>query len=188
MTFMPILMSQRGHGFEFGGLAVTGYLTAGAIGGFLGGWLSDRIGSKRVLVASLAGSIPFFYAFLFLPDAAALAVIFVGNLILQASLPVMVVMGQEIAPRHGSTMAGLVMGAAWGVGLLLMGPAGALADAYGIQVALAALAGTLVVGLVLALALPDTRTYVPPAAAAVRDEPERPVAQSEPSRAEEVGV
>lgn len=164
MMFLPILMAQRGHSFEFGGLAVSAYLTAGAIGAFMGGWLSDRTGSKTVLVASLASAIPFFYVFLALTGPAALAAIFVGSFMLQASLPVMVVMGHEIAPRHGSTMAGLLMGAAWGVGLLLMGPVGALADATSIPTALAALAGLLVVGTGLAVTLPDTRFRSDPVA------------------------
>ena len=91
------------------------------------------------------------------PATAALVALLVGNFILQLSLPVMVVMGQEVAPRHASTMASLLMGGAWGIGLLLMGPIGVLADAAGLQAGLTVLASFLVVGLLLALRLPDTR-------------------------------
>lgn len=157
MVFLPIFLTHHGRSFEFGGLAVSAYLTTGAIGAFIGGWLSDRVGGRTVVLWSLAGSLPFFLAFIFVPVSVALPVLLVGHLILQLSLPVMVVMGQEIAPRHASTMASLLMGGAWGIGLLLMGPVGALADARGIETALGVLASILVVGLLLALRLPDTR-------------------------------
>jgi hypothetical protein len=49
------------------------------------------------------------------------------------------------------------MGAAWGVGALLIGPVGALADHFGLTAALTALACTLVVGFACAAALPRAR-------------------------------
>jgi hypothetical protein len=54
------------------------------------------------------------------------------------------------------------MGAAWGVGALLIGPVGALADARGLHAALLTLAGLLAVGLLCALALPDVRRHAAP--------------------------
>jgi len=71
-----------------------------------------------------------------------------------------IVLGQELAPRHSSTISSLLMGAAWGVGALLVAPIGALADAFGIVAALAALTGFLLVGLACAMALPSPREHV----------------------------
>ena len=68
-----------------------------------------------------------------------------------------VVLGQELAPRHSSTISSLLMGAAWGVGALVVAPIGVLADAFGLRVALAALTGVLRAGLLCALALPVPR-------------------------------
>jgi hypothetical protein len=53
------------------------------------------------------------------------------------------------------------MGAAWGVGALLVGPVGALADAQGLHTALLILASMLVVGFACAWALPDVRRHAP---------------------------
>ena len=39
------------------------YLLAGALGGFLGGHLSDRVGGRRVILISMAGSVPFLVLF-----------------------------------------------------------------------------------------------------------------------------
>ena len=157
MTFLPIYLSRKGHAFEFGGFAVSAYLTAGALGSFLGGWLSDRIGRRNVVLWSLGGALPFYFAFLFLPDMLGLVAVVLGGFMLQMSLPVMVVMGQELAPRHVSTVSSLIMGAAWGVSMLMMTPIGALADATSVSVAMGALASSLIVGLALAITLPETR-------------------------------
>lgn len=161
MTFLPLHLHARGYSVALGGALTTVYLAAGALGGFLGGWLADRWGGRRVVVASFIGSAPLFFAFLFLPDAPGLACLVLGSFIVQGSLPVNVVMGQELSPRHSSTITSLLMGAAWGVGALLIGPVGALADAYGLNVALRALACMTAVGLASALALPDIRRHVP---------------------------
>ena len=62
-------------------------------------------------------------------------------------------------PRHSSTISSLLMGAAWGVGALLVAPIGALADAFGVRAALAALSAFLLLGLACALALPSPREH-----------------------------
>ena len=51
------------------------------------------------------------------------------------------------------------MGAAWGVGALLIGPVGVLGDRFGLQAALFALIGMTAVGLACVLALPDLATF-----------------------------
>jgi len=164
MTFLPLHLVSRGHDVTFGGLVVSAYLTAGALGAFLGGWLADRIGCRNVILRSLAGGLPMFLAYPLLPERWAVPVIVAGNFVLQMGLPVVVVMGQQIAPRHASTVSSMLMGAAWGMSMLMVGPAGALADRFGIPAAMLALAGALVVGVAFALRLPDTRESVSGAA------------------------
>lgn len=157
MIFLPIYVSQRHYSVAAGGALLTAYLTAGAIGGFIGGWLAERIGARRVVVLSFAGAIPLFVSFLVLPTAAALTCLVIGGFVLQGSLPVNVVLGQELSPRHSSTISSLLMGAAWGMGALVVGLIGALADTHGLMVGLACLEAMLVLGLACAMALPETR-------------------------------
>ncbi|MBK7367799.1 MAG: hypothetical protein IPJ04_07755 [Candidatus Eisenbacteria bacterium] len=80
-----------------------------------------------------------------------------GYAFLQASLPVNVVLGQELSPRHASTISSLLMGAAWGVGALLVGPIGALADHSGLRVALMALSSLIAVGALCARGIEPSR-------------------------------
>jgi MFS transporter, FSR family, fosmidomycin resistance protein len=162
MTFLPLYLHRRGWSVAQGGAMLTVHLVCGALGGFLGGWLSDRWGGRRVVVRSFVLATPLYLAFLFLPDWRGLVCLVLGGLFLQSSLPVNVVMGQELSPQHSSTISSLLMGAAWGVGALLISPIGALADARGLQVALLALTALLGVGLMCALALPDVRRHAAP--------------------------
>jgi FSR family fosmidomycin resistance protein-like MFS transporter len=162
MTFLPMYLHELGYPVSFGGTALTAYLALGALGGFAGGWMAERIGGRAVVVQSFVGAIPFFLAFLVLPTLPGLVCLVVGSFLLQGSLPVNVVLGQELAPRHSSTISSLLMGAAWGVGALVVAPIGMLADAYGLRAGLATLTGVLVPGLLCALALPAPHEPAPP--------------------------
>jgi FSR family fosmidomycin resistance protein-like MFS transporter len=155
MTFLPIYLHAHGFSVAAGGTLLTAYLALGACGGFLGGWLADRWGGRRVVVLSFVGATPLFYAFLLLPPVIGMVALILGGFVLQASLPVNVVLGQELSPRHSSTISSLLMGAAWGVGALLIGPIGALADHHGLVWALTCLTSLLLVGLGCAIALPS---------------------------------
>lgn len=164
-TFLPLWVHEQGGSVAEGAAATTVYLTAGALGGFAGGWLADRIGARRVVRLSFALSAPFYLAFFVVGGKAGLALLVAGYALLQSSLPVNVVMGQELAPRHASTISSLLMGAAWGVGALLMGPVGALADHASLETGLRALALLLVAGFACAMLLPPVRRSGAPAAA-----------------------
>jgi FSR family fosmidomycin resistance protein-like MFS transporter len=162
MTFLPLYLHRLGWSVAQGGAMLTVHLVFGALGGFLGGWLADRWGGRRVVVRSFVLAAPLYVAFLFLPDWRGLVCLVAGGFFLQSSLPVNVVMGQELSPQHSSTISSLLMGAAWGVGALLIGPIGVLADARGLHAALLTLACLLGVGLLCALALPDVRGHAAP--------------------------
>jgi FSR family fosmidomycin resistance protein-like MFS transporter len=161
MIFLSLYLTANGYSLTRAGAMVTLYLALGAFGGFLGGWLADRWGGRRVVQLSFLGAIPLYLGFLFLPIGPGLASLLAGSFILQSSLPVNVVLGQDLSPRHSSTISSLLMGAAWGLGALIVGPVGAIADRYGLHNALLGLAGFLAVGLVCALVLPDLKRYSP---------------------------
>src|SRR2546422_1390998 len=88
MTFLPIVLHRRGVSIGAGGALLTAYLGLGALGGFLGGWLAERWGGRRVVVVSFLGSTPLYLGFLLLPDVPGLASLVLGSFVLQASLPV----------------------------------------------------------------------------------------------------
>lgn len=56
LPFLPLfLTSERGLSIPLATAAVSVYGTGAFLGGFVGGWLSDRIGRRAVLLASLGG-------------------------------------------------------------------------------------------------------------------------------------
>ena len=158
-TFLPLWVHEQGWSVAAGATVTTIYLTAGALGGFAGGWLADHIGARRVVRLSFLLAAPFYVAFFVLRGGAGLVCLVAGYALLQSSLPVNVVMGQELSPRHASTISSLLMGAAWGVGALLMGPIGALADHSGLDAGLMALSSLLAAGFTCAMFLPKIRAH-----------------------------
>lgn len=145
-TFLPLWVTGRGGSVSQAGWLTTLYLTLGALGGFAGGYLADRIGGRRVVVVSFALAIPFFAAFFVLQGPLAFASLVLGYLFLQSSLPVNVVLAQELSPAHAGIVSSLMMGAAWGLGALLIYPVGEFADRFGLDRALLLLSSLLVVG------------------------------------------
>jgi MFS family permease len=150
-------LNARGYTLSESGTILSLYLLLGALGGFFGGWASDRIGGHRLIVCSFLFAAPLYAAFLTLPDRFGIPCLILGSFLLQSSLAVNVVLGQELSPKHSSTISSLLMGAAWGMGALLIGPTGALADQRGLHTALFALSSMLVVGFVCASMLPGVK-------------------------------
>src|SRR5262249_16005683 len=82
-------------------------LPPGGLGGFRGGWLAARFGGRRVVVTSFAAAAPLYALFFVLPAPVDLLALIFGYFVLQASLPVNVVLGQELSPRHAGIISSL---------------------------------------------------------------------------------
>lgn len=153
-TFVPILLTRRGMSITEAGTAVAAYLFASSIGGFAGGPLADRWGARRVILLSLVLAVPFLATAPLLKGWTLVAVMSIGGLLLQSTLPVNVTFGQTIAPISAATVSSLMMGFAWGTGGLSAPFVGMLADRVGIERALLLMALMPLVAAVLALPLP----------------------------------
>jgi FSR family fosmidomycin resistance protein-like MFS transporter len=153
--FLPLyLNTQRGYTVARSSYALSGYLLAGAFGGIAGGNLADRFGGKRVIVFSMIGCAPFLALFLFTTGIASLAGLLLGGLILLFTIPVNVMMAQQLAPSQTGTVSALMMGFAWGTaGLMFIPFTGWMADHYSMQAAFAVLCVFPVIGFFLALKL-----------------------------------
>jgi FSR family fosmidomycin resistance protein-like MFS transporter len=164
-TFVPVLIERRGESLVLGGWALFGFSIAGALGGFLGSHLSVRFGRRAVTAAGLAVAGPALYLFLHTGGIAAAALLLVTGACVFLALPLNIVMAQELVPRHASTVSGLVMGFAWGIGGLGATGLGALADHWagsmgevaGLARAMDLMALAPLLGAVLAAALPTAR-------------------------------
>jgi FSR family fosmidomycin resistance protein-like MFS transporter len=133
ITFIPLLVREQGVSLQVAGWSLFVFLFFGAMGGLLGGHLSDRVGRHRVIATSL----------LVFPLLMAVALTIRGPLqwlflaiagaTLLASFSVTVVFAQELLPRRLGLASGLTLGLAFGAGGVGVGLSGFLADALGLR-------------------------------------------------------
>ena len=154
--FLPLFLTrERGFSYEGSNYVLSLYLTAGALGGFMGGHLADRIGGRRVILLSMIGCVPFLAVFFMAGGVISVLGLVLGGLMLLFTIPVNVVMGQQLAPTQSGTVSALMMGFAWGMaGLIFIPLTGWLADHYSLRTALGILTVFPVLGFVLAWMLP----------------------------------
>lgn len=154
VTFLPLLLTSRGASLQLAGSAVSVYLFAGAFGMILGGYLSDRFGARRTIAGSVSVAAPMFYVMLHTTGLTSLAAITIAGFSLMASHPITMVMGQELVPRHASTVSGFMMGFAFAFSGLIVGTVGWMADQVGLARTLNMLVAILLPSAPLVFALP----------------------------------
>ena len=157
LTFMPVLYVQKGYSLVSAGLLFSLFTVAGTLSGILAGFVSDKIGFKPIFYVAHGLMTPVLLLFLYLPGnwiylGAALSGAFV-----LASLPLGVVMAQELAPKGRSMVASLMMGLAWGLGGVVSPIIGKLADTFSIGAVLWAVAFIPVSTLGLIFFFPEVR-------------------------------
>lgn len=133
MTFSPIYLHAKNFSYYWAGMSNTIMGFSGSAGSVFGGSLADRIGRKKVIFLSLIMAIPFLYLFLSLDGWLALVFLGFAGVILFASIPVSIVLAQQLFPRQAGTVSSVMMGLAWGIGGILVTPLGALAEKIGIE-------------------------------------------------------
>ena len=153
-TFVPVLLTRRGLSLAQAGTAVSIYLIAVGLGGFLGGPSADRFGPRKVIILSLVSSVPFLVIAPMLHGWPFVIALAAGGFLLQSTLPVNVTFAQLIAPISAATVSSLMMGFAWGTGGLSVPLVGMMADRFGIERALIVMSGLPLVAALLAVSLP----------------------------------
>ena len=155
MTFTPTLLTQQGWSIAEASTAVSLYLFSSGVGGFLGGPMADRVGARRVIVWTLVASVPFMAVAPHLSPLGFTAMLAVGGLLLQSTLPISVTFAQSFVTGGAATVSSLMMGFAWGMGSLTVPLVGMGADRFGILPTLAVVAFTPLAAAALAWQLPE---------------------------------
>lgn len=155
--FLPLYLGrERGFSNADASWVLSLYLASGAVGGFVGGHLAERFGSKRIIQISMICSLPFLLIFFLTRGPLSIAALTLGGLILLFTIPVNVVMAQELAPTQSGTVSALMMGFAWGMaGLIFIPLTGWAADHVGLHTALFVQTIIPAIGFVLTFLLRD---------------------------------
>jgi len=154
--FLPLYLHlESGLTVARASYTLTLYLACGALGGFVGGYLADRFGGRTVILASMLGSTPLLALFFLADGWGSLIGLAAGGFMLLFTIPVNVVMAQELVPSQAGTVSALMMGFSWGMaGLVFIPLTGWLSDLLSLHAVLASLLVFPVVGFLLALKLP----------------------------------
>lgn len=154
VNFLPLYLSHRGLTAIAAGKLTFLFLFFGAIGGFSGGTLADRFGERNVISFSMLFSTPFLLVFLLTDGTPSYLMLALGGVVLLSTVPVNVVMAQELIPQSASVVSALMMGFAWGMGGMMVPIIGKIADVSGLKKALMLVVLLPTFGFLLSLLLP----------------------------------
>lgn len=157
-TFLPVLFAREGYSLMSVGAMVSFFTVGGAVGGVLAGFLSDRAGFRKIFYVSHGLSTPAFLLMLALPGKWVHAGAFLAGSLAMATLPLGVLMAQEMAPKGRTMASSLMMGLAFGTGGMLTPITGMLSDLFGIRSVLAVVAVVPLLSIALVPALPERRS------------------------------
>lgn len=153
LTILPLYFKTQNISSIAGSHLLFIMLFVGAIGGVLGGFISDMYGRKPLIVVSLLLATPFFFAFLYTQGIWSTIFLALGGASLMSSFSVTVVAAQEAIPNNKSLAAGLTMGLAGGLGSLFVILIGRIGDTYGLSTAISILFTLPVVAALIGLML-----------------------------------
>lgn len=133
ITFLPVFLQGQGVPLKSSSLMLTGFLAFGAAAGLLGGHLSDRIGRRGVIIASLL-LFPVFASLMILSSGPWLWFFtFAAGSALMASFSVTVALAQDLLPRRLGLASGLTLGFGFGMGGVGVALSGQIADWIGLH-------------------------------------------------------
>jgi FSR family fosmidomycin resistance protein-like MFS transporter len=154
VTFLPIYLAMQGRSLMAGGVTLTLFSLAGAVGGMLGGSLSDRWHRKGVISVSGLICVPLLMGVFRTDGAVSLGLLVLAAAALSGAHSVIIAFAQELVPGRAGTASSLVMGLGWGLAGLLLIAFGSLAEIISVPRALDVAALVPLVTAALALILP----------------------------------
>ncbi|MDR3560673.1 MAG: MFS transporter [Negativicutes bacterium] len=132
-TYIPLYYADYlGGSHLYAGYLLSVFLLSGAVGTFIGGTLSDRLGRKTVLLGSMVLTFPLLWLLPYTSGLWTLALMAVTGMTLIASFAATVVLAQEMMPGYEASAASLTIGFSIGMGGVGATLLGFVADSFGV--------------------------------------------------------
>lgn len=131
--FLPIYLMSQGASLWLAGIALSLLQLSGALGTFLAGPLSDRIGRRTTLLIVVTSLPLLMWAFVTLPSTWSLPLLVVIGFFLFGTGPVLLAMVHEVDSERPAFTNSLFMMVNFGAGSLTVLLVGALGDSLGLE-------------------------------------------------------
>jgi MFS transporter, FSR family, fosmidomycin resistance protein len=155
-SFIPLYYTGVRH-FDprYGGMLVSLFLGAGAVGTVFGGVAADRFGRRTLLIFSTAILPPLLLMLTHSSGPAAMIAATIGGMAAVSTFAVVMVMAQDLMPQRIGMISGLIIGLAVGMGGIGATLLGAIADRWGLARALDVTAMLPLAALAIAVVMPS---------------------------------
>lgn len=159
-TFVPLYYTSFLDGSSaYAASLLTVYLAAGAVGTLLGGPLSDRYGSRKVMLYSILPVAALLYLFKILGGVWAFILLALISVLLAATFTSSLVMAQKMMPGNIGMASGLTLGFSIGLGAMGVLALGHIADSAGLSWVFSLLSVLPVIGFLLTLFVQDPEEF-----------------------------
>lgn len=155
VTLLPLVWAANGGSLTAGASLITVLLVVGVAGNLSGGWLADRLGSRVLLIGTMLASALCTAA---LTLAGGLWLWWLTALLgiaLFATLPLTILIAQDLLPENRSFGSGLALGLANALGAVAVIGIGPLIDAAGAAAGFGLAAGAALLAAIVAIGVPQ---------------------------------
>jgi FSR family fosmidomycin resistance protein-like MFS transporter len=156
-TYLPIFLTSEGVGLWAAGAALSVLEVAGIGGALVGGWVSDRLGRRVVMVTAYATAPGLLIAFVMVSGWMRVPLLLLLGFALLAIQPVNMALAQEAAPESRALANGVYLSISFAGRSVAAVAFGVLADTYGLRTASVVAAVVMTAGVPLARLLPGRR-------------------------------
>jgi len=156
-TYLPTFLSEEGADLWIAGASLSILEGAGVVGALMGGTISDRLGRRWVLLASMLATPLFMFVFLAVKGWFQFPLLLVLGFASLSVTPVIMALVQESFPENRALANGVYMAISFVLRSGVIVVLGAMGDMFGLRTAFAASAGIALLGLPLVLALPGSK-------------------------------
>lgn len=151
-TFVPLYyVSHLGGSQIYGSSLLTVYLAAGAVGTMFGGILSDKYGSKQVMLYSILPIALLMYWFLSASGIWVFVILALASILLSATATCSLLLTQKMMPKNVAMASGFTLGFSVGLGTMGVLGLGWVADHWGITFVFDILVLLPIIGFILTL-------------------------------------